>query len=161
MWCRRLCGGRGFSLFGTGLLAAMLAAALPLAASAQQAPSPATAHLATPFSAPVVLRGKLGKDTVQMRLQPKADDADSVEGEYFAFGKGSKILLAGEVSGKALTMEESEDGIDVSGQWDGKLDGKILRGTWVSDDGSVSKEFVLELQTAPVKAVRAPKKSAH
>lgn len=142
------------------VLGATLMVTPSFAVYAQTASAPLTA---APFAHPVVLRGKLGKDTVQMRLQPKVEDADSVEGEYFVFGRGIKILLAGEVSGKTLTMEESEDGVDVSGQWDGKLDGKTLRGSWVSDDGSVSKEFILEIQTAvaqPVKAARSSKKSA-
>ncbi|MFZ6644168.1 hypothetical protein ACO0LO_00495 [Undibacterium sp. TJN25] len=149
-------------MLGRILLSATLAALLPLAAIAQQtsaAPASSTAsgtssNTATPFAAPVVLRGKLGNESVQMRLQPKLEDPDSVEGDYFVFGKGSKILLAGEASGKALTMEESEDGIDVSGQWDGKLDGKTLRGTWVSDDGSISKEFVLDIQPASAKPAK-------
>lgn len=154
-----------FSLSGKALLAIVVATALPSMAFAQQAPSAAPSNSASAFSAPLVLRGKLGNDAIQMRLQPKVEDADSVEGEYFVFGKGSKILLAGEVSGTALTMEESEDGIDVSGQWDGKLDGKTLRGTWVSDDGSVSKAFTLEIQAAsasakPAKAAGKAKKSA-
>ncbi|MFZ6845170.1 hypothetical protein [Undibacterium sp. RuTC16W] len=111
-------------------------------------------------------RGKLGDDTVQMRLQPKVEDIDSVEGDYLVIGssrnKGNKILLAGEVTGDVLSMEESEDGVDVSGQWDGKLDGKVLRGKWQSDDGKVVKNFVLEMlpvantsaNTAPTKAVK-------
>ncbi|MCU6433478.1 hypothetical protein LPB67_06740 [Undibacterium sp. Jales W-56] len=97
-------------------------------------------------------RGKLGDDVVQMRLQPKVEDIDSVEGDYLVIGssrnKGNKILLAGEVTGDVLSMEESEDGIDVSGQWDGKLEGKILRGKWQSDDGKVVKDFVLEMMPA-------------
>ncbi|WP_394780475.1 hypothetical protein [Undibacterium sp.] len=150
-------------LSGKALFVTTLAALLPVIVAAQTAPATVATTVApsvpvsvvssaaSPFAAPVVLRGKLGDDAVQMRLQPKVEDADSVEGEYFIFGKGSKILLAGEVSGTALSMEESEDGIDVSGQWDGKLDGKTLRGTWVSDDGSVSKPFVLEIQPAGLK----------
>ncbi len=150
------------AMLGRTLLSATLATLLPLAAIAQQtsaAPASGTAsgassNTATPFAAPVVLRGKLGNESVQMRLQPKVEDPDSVEGDYFVFGKGSKILLAGEASGKALAMEESEDGIDVSGQWDGKLDGKTLRGTWVSDDGSISKEFSLDIQPAGAKPAK-------
>ncbi|MFZ6813226.1 hypothetical protein ACO0K3_02080 [Undibacterium sp. Rencai35W] len=111
-------------------------------------------------------RGKLGDDTVQMRLQPKVEDIDSVEGDYLVIGssrnKGNKILLAGEVTGDVLSMEESEDGVDVSGQWDGKLEGKVLRGKWQSDDGKVVKDFVLEMvavasasaNTAPTKSVK-------
>ncbi|MFZ6672329.1 hypothetical protein [Undibacterium sp. Xuan67W] len=111
-------------------------------------------------------RGKLGDDTVQMRIQPKVEDIDSVEGDYLVIGssrnKGNKILLAGEVTGDVLSMEESEDGVDVSGQWDGKLEGRVLRGKWQSDDGKVVKDFVLEMvpvantsaNTAPTKSVK-------
>ncbi|GGC92584.1 hypothetical protein GCM10011396_44840 [Undibacterium terreum] len=161
--------GKALSLAAMAVALSSAAVAQPVAASAAAPVSvaPATAA-ANPFSAPIVLRGKLGSETVQMRLQPKVEDADSVEGDYFVFGKGSKILLAGEVSGNAVTMEESEDGIDVSGQWDGKLDGKIWRGTWTSDDGSVSKEFALEIQAAtaspklakPAKPANAAKSTA-
>ncbi|CAN5877622.1 hypothetical protein BH11PSE12_BH11PSE12_19110 [soil metagenome] len=111
------------------------------------------------FAKPVQLRGKLGGDTVQMLLQPKTEDIDSVEGSYIVFGgkrnHGSKILLAGEVSGNKLTMEESEDGVDVSGQWDGELKGNTLRGIWQSDDGKITHEFVLELVP-----LQAPKSKA-
>ena len=106
------------------------------------------------FSKQIELRGKLGKDAVQMKLQPKLEDADSVEGSYLVQGgkrnHGNKILLAGEITGNKLTMEESEDGVDVSGQWDGELIGTSLRGTWQSDDGKRSESFALELVPAGI-----------
>lgn len=108
------------------------------------------APMSNPFFArPIELRGKLGDDKVVMHLQPKTEDMDSVEGSYQLPGskrnKGNKILLAGEVGGNKLSMEESEDGVDVSGQWDGELSGKTIRGVWQSDDGKATKDFVLEL----------------
>jgi hypothetical protein len=113
------------------------------------------------FSRQIELRGKLGKDIVQMKLQPKLEDADSVEGSYLVQGgkrnHGNKILLAGEITGNKLTMEESEDGVDVSGQWDGELIGTSLRGTWQSDDGKRSENFSLEL--VPAKNSNKTKKS--
>ncbi|MET3117561.1 hypothetical protein AAKU64_001779 [Undibacterium sp. GrIS 1.8] len=109
-------------------------------------------------------RGKLGEDVVEMRLQPKLEDIDSVEGDYIVFGgnrnKGNKILLAGEVNGTTLTMEESEDGVDVSGQWDGKLEGKILRGKWQSDDGKTIKDFILELMPPAVSKAGKSKRAS-
>ena len=127
---------------------------LALAEQAVVSPAPAVVNI---FSKPIQLRGKLGKDQVQMRLQPKLEDADSVEGSYIVAGGkrngGQKILLAGEVSGNKLTMEESEDGVDVSGQWDGELHGHTLRGVWQSDDGKRSEDFVLELMPVTAKKV--------
>ena len=108
------------------------------------------APMSNPFFAqPIELSGKLGDDRVVMHLQPKTEDRDSVEGSYLLPGskrnKGGKILLAGEIGGNKLSMEESEDGVDVSGQWDGELSGKTIRGVWQSDDGKLTKDFVLEL----------------
>jgi hypothetical protein len=101
------------------------------------------------FSKPVVLRGNLGNDQVEMQLRPKLDEPDSVEGSYIVFnGKrnhGNKIVVAGEVSGTKVTMEESEDGVDVCGQWDGALHGTNFRGVWQSDDGKTKLDFNLEI----------------
>ncbi len=105
------------------------------------------------FAREIEFKGKMGDDKIRMHLQPKAEDRDSVEGSYVVAGgkrnQGKKILLAGEVSGNKLSMEESEDGVDVSGQWDGELKDNVIRGVWQSDDGKVSKEFVLELLSQP------------
>ncbi|MFZ6779538.1 hypothetical protein ACO0LD_22135 [Undibacterium sp. Ji83W] len=101
------------------------------------------------FAGAIELRGTMGSDKIRMHIQPKTEDRDSVEGSYIVAGgkrnQGKKILLAGEVSKNKLSMEESEDGVDVSGQWDGELKDNVIRGVWQSDDGKVSKEFVLEL----------------
>jgi hypothetical protein len=131
-----------------------------LAAQAQVRAEPASiqttrfAPMENPFFArEIEFQGKIGDDKIRMHLQPKTEDRDSVEGSYVVAGgkrnQGKKILLAGEVSGNKLSMEESEDGIDVSGQWDGELKDNAIRGIWQSDDGKVSKEFILELLPLP------------
>ena len=95
------------------------------------------------FARPVFLRGMLGDIQIQMYLHPHVDYEDSVQGDYFVFGKSVKILLAGEFQGDELALEESVNGSDVSGQWSGRLEGPVFRGTWYSDDQSRSQPFEL------------------
>lgn len=103
-------------------------------------PIPAASRI---FARPVFLRGMLGELQIQMYLHPHVDYADSVQGDYFIFGTSAKILLAGEFQGDELAMEESVNGSDVSGQWSGRLEGPVFRGTWYSDDQSRSRPFEL------------------
>jgi hypothetical protein len=107
------------------------------------------------FARPVVLRGTLGDAQIQMQLRPKADPAEGLEGEYIVFGRNGHILLAGETEADGLLMEESENGTDVSGQWEGRQDGASLRGTWQSADGSVSKPFILKAMDVGAAETRA------
>jgi len=122
------------------------------AAVAQNTPTAPTAT-ETFFAKPVFLRGTLGGATIQFSLRPKEVADEGLEGEYFAFGGSGKVLLAGEVQGDALLLEESENGKDISGQWDGKLQGDQLVGNWTSADGSITKPFSLtaiaQKNTAP------------
>jgi opacity protein-like surface antigen len=134
------------------LAQALLWAAL-LAGPAQAADASAAAG--GMFSRPVVLRGTLGNAQIQMTLQPKSDPAEGIEGQYIVFGRSGHILLAGETESGGLLMEESENGTDVSGQWEGQQDGAAVRGTWQSADGSVSKPFLL----TPVDAAASPARS--
>ena len=95
------------------------------------------------FSRPVVLRGTLGSADIQMQVRPKDDPSEGIEGSYIVFGRSGKILLAGETEGDSLLMEESENGTDVSGQWEGRQEGGEVRGSWQSADGAISRQFVL------------------
>jgi len=100
------------------------------------------------FARAIELRGHLGAKQVRMHLQPKTEDRDSVEGSYVIVAgsqQSQKILLAGEVTAERLSMEESVDGTDVSGQWDGDLVGQTVRGIWLSADGNVRQDFTLEI----------------
>jgi hypothetical protein len=119
-----------------------LLAALALCAAAHAASAADAANGI--FSRPVVLRGTLGDAQIQMRLQPKPDADEGIEGEYFVFGRGAKIVLAGETEDDALLMEESENGVDVSGQWQGSQQGETVSGTWTSGDGKITKPFSLK-----------------
>ena len=94
---------------------------------------------------PVALRGTLGSDTIQMNLRTKAEFEDGIEGDYFLFGSSQKVLLAGEIEGEDLFLEESVNGTDVSGQWEGKMAGDVISGEWLSADGKVSKPFQVRI----------------
>lgn len=92
----------------------------------------------------IVLRGDIDGRAIQLSLQPKKNE-DGLEGRYFFFGGSPEILVAGEVEGDDLVMEESVNGKDVSGQWEGHRQGNAITGTWSNTDGSVTKPFSLQI----------------
>lgn len=163
-------------LFAVSLIAALtcsigsVAAATkaPVATPAAVAPeapaaavSPAAPAIPALFLKPVLLRGTLGDVNVQVQIRPKAEIDEGIEGEYFIFGNTAQILLAGEIEGDILFMEESENGTNISGQWDGKLEGDILAGSWMSADGSFTKPFSLKVvPLKPATPARNGKKAA-
>jgi len=61
-----------------------------------------------------------------------------------------------------LFMEESENGTNISGQWDGKLEGDSLVGSWMSADGTITKPFTLKavVQKPAAAPAHAAKKAA-
>lgn len=132
---------------GALLAGAMIAAVPALSTSAPAAPQAEVSGKAL-FTKPVALRGMLGDAQIQVTLRTKEPAEDGIEGEYFVFGRSHRVLLAGEVEGQEVFMEESENGTDVSGQWDGKLAGEILSGEWQSADGKVKKPFSLRIVRA-------------
>ncbi|MGA2548792.1 MAG: hypothetical protein ABSF50_01480 [Burkholderiaceae bacterium] len=94
-----------------------------------------------------VYRGRLGEHDIQLELALEQGVEDSVEGSYFVFGEGAKILLAGEFEGSHLTMEESHNGKDVSGTWMGEISASGIAGLW--HDASESKELSFQLTRIP------------
>jgi hypothetical protein len=128
------------------------------AAVAQSQTTPKPAAAAALFAGPVVLRGTLGNDRIQVNLRPKADIEDGYEGDYFVFGSSQKILLAGDVDGEDLILEESENGTDISGQWEGKVAGDTISGSWESVDGSVKKPFRITVLRTDNKAKKTSSK---
>ncbi|MDB5990992.1 MAG: hypothetical protein JWQ10_2395 [Herbaspirillum sp.] len=130
------------------LLSSCLIASAAVAADQAISPPKAGAKLAQLFVRPVTLRGTLNGAQIQMTLHLKPDEEASLEGSYFLFGQNHKILLAGEFEEDALMMEESINGKDVSGLWDGVYDGTVLSGNWSSLDGSVLRPFVLKVVPA-------------
>ncbi len=137
---------------------ASLSLSLSLAASATQVQAaaaesaPATATVQHPvLKHAVEFSGMLGKQAVHVFLRPKKDEIDGLEG-YYTLTTNSKtppkrILLAGELAGDRISLEESQDGTEVSGQWDAELKGGLLTGSWLSADGNTSMEFVLKLRS--------------
>lgn len=117
----------------------------PVSAAPASAPV-AVSNAPLIFQKPVALRGTVGDVQIQVNLRPKAEVDEGHEGEYFIFGNSHKILLAGEIEKDGVIfMEESVNGTDISGQWDGKLEGDVLVGTWMSADGSITKPFSLKI----------------
>ena len=119
--------------------------ALSLTGTAAFAATPADAANKMQFVKPVALRGTLGPDQIQVSLRTKAEFEDGIEGDYFLFGSSQKILLAGEIEGEDLFLEESANGKDVSGQWGGKMVGDVITGEWQSPDGKISKPFEIRI----------------
>jgi hypothetical protein len=149
----------------TSALAALLLAGFGPARSEQAAPAVLAAPAPSPYGklplleAPLALRGTLGDAAIQANLRAKEIPDEGFEGDYFLFGHSQKILLAGEVEGDDVFMEESENGTDVSGQWTGKLVGDTISGNWQSFDGLTNKPFSLRIvraaQAKPVKRGRS------
>ena len=137
-------------------LAGDAAPSLPAASTASPSSSlPATSTARSAVVAllakPVTLRGKIGTESIEMHLQMKVPADEGIEGDYLVAGKARKILLAGESENDNLSLEESENGSDISGLWEGIIDGRTIRGTWTSADASIAKPF--ELTTVPGPAV--------
>jgi hypothetical protein len=99
--------------------------------------------------------GTLGDMPMQAKLRLKTDFEGGLEGEYFLFGHSQKILLAGEFDADGIFLEESENGTDVSGQWEGKLEHDVMRGSWTSADGTVTKPFMLQPLDKPPNTQKA------
>jgi hypothetical protein len=132
------------------IAALMLAMAFGVVRAATTAPA-SDFKLAAPDANPevaTIYRGTLGDAVVQMMLSHDAEDSEHLIGEYFIFGGGNTVLLAGEITGDNFYMEESEDGSAISGYWEGKLviEGNrgFIIGTWMNNEESLKKPFKLE-----------------
>ena len=94
-----------------------------------------------------VYTGVIGDVPIHMRLGRKPGEIDSVHGEYTA-GKGPGVrLVTGEYENGGFLMEESDDGTNVTGTWEGAIDMHgIVHGTWTDvAHGGSTLPFVLRL----------------
>jgi hypothetical protein len=130
-----------------GLVAPLGAAAFPAAAAGQNAPSPLGRF------EPGVYRGRLGAQDIQVELLWEKDVEDSVLGSYFVFGEGARILLAGELEGAQLSMEESRNGRDVSGIWSGEVGAGGIHGVWRDADETQELPFTMTRVAPPAGAL--------
>lgn len=137
--------------------AVALAVSAPAAAPRPLTPNPAFAHYPQ-------YRGTLGGRHIVLRIGVKPDDADGLNGEYQYLPNGPVILIAGDRDGKTLTLEESDDGTEISGQWVGFFaDDGSLTGQRMNNDESDPQSFDLKplnsalhsMQSVPSSAVPA------
>jgi hypothetical protein len=116
------------------VLALLLAAAgTLLVAPCVHAESDAVKELAAPAGPQLPLRpspefakfpryaGTLGSRRIVMRIGSKTDDPAGLHGEYQFADTGEVILIAGDRDGDTLEIEESNDGIRITGNWAGKF----------------------------------------
>jgi len=95
-----------------------------------------------------VYTGTIGDKPVRLRVAPKADTRDSLQGEYtIGDGKGVR-LLSGEWQDGSFLMEESDDGTRVSANWEGQIDQQgAIRGTWTD---TIHPDIVLPFFIRPL-----------
>ena len=84
---------------------------------------------------------------IVLRIGVNPDDPEELNGEYQFLPDGPVILIAGGRDGNNLTLEESDDGTEISGQWVGfyAADGR-LSGERMNVDQSDSRPFALKPQ---------------
>ncbi len=107
------------------------------------APNPAFAHY------PHYV-GTLGGKRIVLRLGVKPDEPDELNGEYQYVPQGPSMLVAGARDGNTLTLEESDDGTEISGQWVAQFaDDGSLSGVRMNDDESDQQPLALKPASAP------------
>ena len=134
--------------------------ALPLGATGQndpkntaQTPASAACPSAAEVSA-VYLYGLWraewsdGGTPTELRLNRHPEMADSVRGTLSRDGTTAQV--AGDVDNGDFTLEESENGLNISATWTGRVAdtscGKEILGTWTNATNTKERRFVLRKQ---------------
>ncbi len=95
-----------------------------------------------------VYTGTIGDKPVRLRVAPKTDTRDSLQGEYTIGDAKGVRLLSGEWENGSFLMEESDDGTRVSGNWEGQIDQQgAVQGTWTD---AVHPDIVLPFHIRPL-----------
>jgi hypothetical protein len=102
----------------------------------------------TPVPVAGVYRGTLGPNSIELVLKLDETAEDSVDGWYVPLGvapsPANRVLVAGEFEKNALSMEESRNGVDVSGTWSATLSDGALTGTWSDAEGESEMPVMLK-----------------
>lgn len=99
-------------------------------------------------------KGSIGDVPIRMRLGPKPDERDSVQGEYHYGTARAVQRVAGEYAEGAFLMEESDDGTTVTGMWEGQIDARgVVRGQWTD---AFDRRRVLPFVLVPVTVAVIP-----
>jgi hypothetical protein len=108
--------------------------------SAPLRPDPAFAHYPQ-------YEGMLDGRRIVLRIGVNPDVPEELNGEYQFLPDGPVVLIAGGREGNNLTLEESDDGTEISGQWVGfyATDGS-LSGERMNVDQSDARPFALKPQ---------------
>ena len=124
-------------LLGLGAICALV-----LSGCAGSTPADVAEGVHSTQKAPVVFRsgiyrGTIGQQQVEMQLLLDPNSADSVHGWYAVAGdhKKAHVLLAGELEDEALSMEESINGVDVSGHFNAVITAQSFSGEWSDSNG--------------------------
>ncbi|CAH2795641.1 MAG: FIG00453884: hypothetical protein [uncultured Caballeronia sp.] len=101
--------------------------------------------------------GTLGDRQIEMKLGAKTDEPSGVHGEYRFVGSPNVILVAGDRDGDTLEIEESNDGMHITGNWIGKFaaDGSVS-GERMDPDDSNAQPFDLRPAVAGQKLPAVP-----
>ena len=92
-----------------------------------------------------VYRGTLGSNSIEMTLTQDKDAEDSVHGWYVVLGsaKPERVQLAGEWEDDTLSLEESHNGIDVSGNVSAIFNADGFAGEWSDINGEHATDIAL------------------
>ena len=89
-----------------------------------------------------------GGPPTELRLNRHPELTDSVRGTLSR--NGSTVQLAGDVDNGDFTLEESDNGRNISATWIGRVAdascGKEIQGTWTNANHSTERRFVLRKQ---------------
>jgi hypothetical protein len=122
--------------------------ALALTACASSAVNPGETHEFSPVPVAGVYRGTLGTTPIELVLTLDTSAEDSVDGWYVPLGAApstaNRVLVAGEFEKDALSMEESHNGVDVSGTWSATLSKGGINGTWTDAEGEHEMPVMLK-----------------
>jgi hypothetical protein len=122
--------------------------ALALTACSSSAVQRDETHQLSPVPVAGVYRGTLGATTIELVLTLDTTAEDSVDGWYVPVGvapsPANRVLVAGEFEMDALSMEESHNGVDVSGTWSATVSKGGIDGTWSDAEGEHEMPVMLK-----------------
>ena len=133
------------------------ACTLPLGAAGQNDPKNSSSPAACPSPAEVSVvhlyglwraEWSDGGTPTELRLNRHPEMADSVRGTLSRDGATAQV--AGDVDNGDFTLEESDNGRNISATWTGRVAdtscGKEIQGTWTNATNSKERRFVLRKQ---------------
>ena len=134
------------------------AAALCAAPAVAQDGAPACDHMTDQQLQGAWTAAVTGQDReIRIELGPHPEWAGMVKGSVIR--AGSHLAMVGDVNDGTVTLEESADGVHITGTWLGEVDpascGREIRGDYLRGEDDPPQPFVLRKQASPA-ATGAP-----